>query len=428
MADPLEVLREPVFPIAPDPSFAAQLHARVERALNLPKGAPMATTTVTRLEADAATAPTEDGVVPYLAVHDAAGALDWYVAAFGARRLGEPIVMPDGRIGHAELEIAGGRVMLSDAYPEIGVVAPEPGAGVTFSLHANVADVDVATDRAVRAGAVLERAPADYPYGRNAVVRDPFGHRWMLASPAPVPAPAPEGGRPRQGDIGYVSLWVPDVERAAAFFSSVLGWRYGPASGPQGRQVEGLTLHHGLWGGEARSSLFLCLSVDDVAVAAERVRAGGGTASVPSAEPYGLLSECTDDQGMRFALFEPPAGSDGGRGPANGDRHGDISYITVEVADSAKFRAFFGAVAGWRFSRGRVEDGWGVDDVVPMTGVQGGHAHATGVPMYRVDDIAAAVERVRAAGGAATEPEAQPYGLTSECTDDQGTRFSLGQH
>ena len=48
--------------------------------------------------------------------------------------------------------------------------------------------------------------------------------------------------------------------------------------------------------------------------------------------------------------------------------------------------------------------------------------------MYRVDDIAAAVERVRAAGGTATDPVAQPYGWTSECVDDQGTRFSLGEH
>jgi predicted enzyme related to lactoylglutathione lyase len=48
--------------------------------------------------------------------------------------------------------------------------------------------------------------------------------------------------------------------------------------------------------------------------------------------------------------------------------------------------------------------------------------------MYRVDDIHAAVERVRAEGGSATDPERQPYGLSSTCVDDQGTRFYLGQH
>jgi predicted enzyme related to lactoylglutathione lyase len=47
--------------------------------------------------------------------------------------------------------------------------------------------------------------------------------------------------------------------------------------------------------------------------------------------------------------------------------------------------------------------------------------------MYLVDDIGAAVERVRAAGGTASDPERQPYGVTSDCVDDQGTRFYLGQ-
>ena len=52
-----------------------------------------------------------------------------------------------------------------------------------------------------------------------------------------------------------------------------------------------------------------------------------------------------------------------------------------------------------------------------MVGISGGHARATIVPMYRVDDIAAAVSAVRSAGGTATDPEVQPYGITSTCTD-----------
>jgi len=60
--------------------------------------------------------------------------------------------------------------------------------------------------------------------------------------------------------------------------------------------------------------------------------------------------------------------------------------------------------------------------------MHGGHERATAVPMYRVDDIATAVSRVRAGGGTATDPQTQPYGLMSECTDDQGTHFYLGQH
>jgi len=62
-----------------------------------------------------------------------------------------------------------------------------------------------------------------------------------------------------------------------------------------------------------------------------------------------------------------------------------------------------------------------------MVGLHGGHDVATTVPMYRVDDIATAVDAVRRAGGTATDPEVMPYGTTATCVDDQGTRFYLGQ-
>ena len=46
--------------------------------------------------------------LPYLTVGDARAAIAWYRDAFAARVLGEPVVMDDGRIGHAELALAGG--------------------------------------------------------------------------------------------------------------------------------------------------------------------------------------------------------------------------------------------------------------------------------------------------------------------------------
>ena len=126
-------------------------------------------------------------------------------------------------------------------------------------------------------------------------------------------------------------------------------------------------------------------------------------------------------------MFTPPGGTTAASAhPAPGA--GDVSYITMEVVDSVRTRAFYGSVLGWRFTPGTIADGWQVEDIVPMTGLSGGHEAATTVPMYRVDDVAAAVDAARRAGGTATDPEAQPYGLTSSCADDQGTRFYLGQH
>jgi predicted enzyme related to lactoylglutathione lyase len=240
-------------------------------------------------------------------------------------------------------------------------------------------------------------------------------------------SPTPQPGL-RHGDVGYVSLWVPDAERAAAFFAEVLGWRYAPAGGHASRQVEGQTLHHGLWGGIDPPTLFCCYAVDNIAAATARVEAAGGRAKAPHAEPYGLVADCSDDQGVRFALFELPGGATSRPSlPLQGNRPGDLAYITMEVVDATRARAFYGQVLGWRFFGGRVADGWQVDDVVPMVGISGGHQSATTVPMYRVADIAAAVGIVRAAGGTATVPESQPYGVTAACTDDQGVRFYLGQ-
>jgi predicted enzyme related to lactoylglutathione lyase len=116
------------------------------------------------------------------------------------------------------------------------------------------------------------------------------------------------------------------------------------------------------------------------------------------------------------------------RGPVNGVRPGDVSYLTLQVVDGARAREFYAAVFGWEFTPGHSPDGWEPADVVPMTGMHGGHAWATAIAMYRVDDITAAVARVRANGGTAIDPQTQPYGQMSECTDDQGTHFYLGQH
>ncbi len=112
----------------------------------------------------------------------------------------------------------------------------------------------------------------------------------------------------------------------------------------------------------------------------------------------------------------------------NGERSGDVSYITMHVRDSLVAREFYGHVLGWEFEHGRIEDGWGPSGVSTMFGLSGGHESELTWPMYRVDDIGEAVARVRLAGGSATDPEEQPYGWTSECFDDQGMRFGLGQH
>jgi predicted enzyme related to lactoylglutathione lyase len=431
MPDPFDALRAPVTPVEPDPAFAARLRARLERALALPEGVAVTDIAVQPVAAPSSPVPEEHGgAVPYLAVRGARAALDWYAQVLGARLRGEPIIMPDGRVGHAELELAGGVIYLAEEHPEIGVRAPQPG-GVPVSLVLTVADVDDVVESAVAAGARLDRGPYEGYGHRNATVTDPYGHRWMLQAPLPA-AGASAGTALRQGDVGYASLWVPDVVRAAAFYGAVLGLEYVPDHDSRGRQAVDLTPPQGLWESADRPTLFCSYVVDDAAEAVARVRAAGGQASEPVRQPYGLSADCVDADGVRFAVHQPPAAAPGAEGvpsAATGlaGRDGDLIYVTLEVADPARTLAFYGAVLGWRSHPGRTPGGWQVEGTTPMIGVSGGHAEVAGVPVWQVTDVAAAVGRVRAAGGTSTEPHAEPYGLVAECTDDQGTRFSLTQ-
>ena len=419
MADPLDVLATPVEPVRPSDAFAAGLRARLERALSLPEGVAVSELNLTETSDEVATSSSVPvGVVPYLAVDGGRRAIEWYATALGAREVGERYEYEDGLIGHAEMTVHGATFYLSDSAPGLGVEAISPDDSVHTSLVLSVPDVDAATDRTIEAGARLERPPTDYPYGRMSVIRDPFGHRWMLESPVTATASS-EVDPIRHGDIGFVSVHVPDVERARRFYGAVLGWEFAP----DGRFVTNTSLPQGLWATEGTPTLLCSYAVGSVDAAVDAVRAAGGTATEPDDRPYGRTSDCVDDQGMAFAVYE--ARPDNARPAPNGTRPGDLAYVTCEVGDSTRARAFYGAVLGWRFDPGRVEDGWNVEGPAPMAGLAGGGAGVV-TPMWRVEDIGAAVGRVREAGGTATEPQ-QPYGLASECVDDQGTRFWLGQ-
>lgn len=415
MTDPLDALREPSRPVDLDPRFARRLRERLERALLDPKEDEMSATTTT------APARTARSITAYLAVVDTAAALDFYTAAFGGVRRGEPITMPDGRIGHAEIALGDSVLMMADEFPELGLAAPVSRGGPSQSLVLEVADPDAVVDRAIVAGARLERPVADSPYGRGGVVVDPSGHRWM------VTRAATRG--PRAGDVGYASLWTRDIEAAQRFYAAVLGWTTTAGSAPQGRQVTNLATPLGIWGGRPRGTLFVCWAVPDVDAAVELVRAAGGTAEAPTDEPYGRLANCVDDQGLAFAVFTPPGGP--GAAPDT-TRPGELTYLILQLPDSGRARAFYGTVLGWRFVPGRAAGNWNVlvdsGDTHPRAGLSSGPGEPTVVPMFAVADIAAAVVAVRAAGGTADDPALAGYGTSSACVDDQDAQFWLVQY
>jgi PhnB protein len=120
-------------------------------------------------------------LTPYLSVRGGVQALDWYKKAFGAKeRMRMP--GPDGKIGHAELQFGDCVLMLSDEFPGMNT-SPATLNGTTCSLLLYVKDVDAAYKKAVDAGAAAKAPPENKFYGdRMAVIADPFGHVWCLAT------------------------------------------------------------------------------------------------------------------------------------------------------------------------------------------------------------------------------------------------------
>jgi PhnB protein len=120
-------------------------------------------------------------VTPYMTVDGAAEAIRWYGQAFGAT---EALRLPMGdKIGHAEIRIGDSFVMLSDEWPDMGMLGPKSRGGTTMSLMIYVDDSDAVFARAIEAGATEERPVQDQFYGdRSGTLVDPFGHRWTIST------------------------------------------------------------------------------------------------------------------------------------------------------------------------------------------------------------------------------------------------------
>lgn len=420
--DPLAALRDPTGPVDPDPAFATALRARLEQALlNPTEDTAMTTATTTGTTSAGASHAGPDPaaarlhtLTPYLAVTDASAAVAFYVTAFGAARRGEPITMPDGRIGHAEVLLGDSVLMLAEEFPEMGLIAPVTRGGVSQSLRLEVADPDAVVAAALAAGGTLERPVTDSPYGRGGVLLDPSGHRWMVSREAPAARP---------GDVVYASMWRPDVAAAARFYAAVLGWRIQGAAPDPGRHAVGLSLPVGFWGAPGHPTTLLCFSVPDVDAAVALVRAAGGTADEPRDTRAGRRVNCVDDQGLRFAL------SDHGT-PPDPTEPGGLGYAELRVPDATAARAFYSTVLGWRFVPGTRPGYWhmtGGDGMTrPVMGLSGGHGEPVVVPTFTVPDLTATAAAVRAAGGTVDEPAAG-HDPVLVGTDDQGGLVAFQQ-
>jgi uncharacterized glyoxalase superfamily protein PhnB/catechol 2,3-dioxygenase-like lactoylglutathione lyase family enzyme len=206
------------------------------------------------------------------------------------------------------------------------------------------------------------------------------------------------------GTIGHAELGLGD---AVLMFSEASDlWPDVPVRAPDSPATFSHSLH---------------LQVDDVDATTERARHSGASVErAPADQPYGRGSVIVDPFGHRWMLLRPPPG-------VTRLRQGDVANVTMMASDAQRAKEFYEAVLQVPFAPAHPGT-WRTAETRPPLGIFSTRGAEPEVQLtFRVDDIAATAERVRAAGGRADEPEHRPFGLTAECTDDQGMTFRLWQ-
>ena len=133
-------------------------------------------------------------VVPYLTVSDGASAIAFYKKGLAAKEIMRMPAEDGRRLMHAQVEINGHAVYLSDDFPEFAdgkSRTPDRLGGTSVGMFIQLKapkEVDQWISRAAKAGASVTMPAADQFWGdRFGVVTDPFGHSWQFGAPLPKP-------------------------------------------------------------------------------------------------------------------------------------------------------------------------------------------------------------------------------------------------
>jgi len=440
----------PVFEIVrdlrelPRPNFKARLKADLERRISM---------------ASSAKAVPESRVTatPYLSVRGASAAISFYEKALGATEVSR-IDQPDGRIGHAELNIGGARIYLADEFPEIGFKSPESLGGSPIHINLDVPDVDESARRMVAAGATVVRPVKDQFYGdRSGQFLDPFGYTWTLStrkedlSPeemqrradtenaaAPPPKFIREGFRTVTPYliIPHAADWVDFVKQAFGAEEHFRAKRPG---------AEDVIMHAEVKIGDSMIELAeanpqfpatpctLLLRVTDPDAVYARAIEGGATAFDPVADhDYGSRGGTVQDtSGNRWHIFTPTPGSDLFATFRTVTPHlyaGEpvrlIEFIEKAFGGREVYRA---EMPGGGIPHAQVRIG---DSIVALAGGRGPYTPMPSTLHLYVRDTDAMYEQALAAGATSIQPPAdQPYGDRSAgVTDPFGNRWFIATH
>jgi len=310
--------------LLPRQEFKAQLKTKLERSTR------MATTT-TQPAASKLVNPIPEGyhsLTPHLCIKGVASAIEFYKQALGATEVMR-LRMPDGRIGHAEIQVGTSRIMLSDEFPDFGNRGPEAYGGSPVIIHLYVEDVDALAARVRAAGIKMDVADQDYG-DRSGNFTDPYGHKWSISTHKAeikfrdyLSLYGPEGkhgtaagkmlveeltAKAKPVPKGFFTatphLTVPDGAKAIEFYKKAFGARENEAmrfSDPDGRIA-----HAEIWIGDSPlmlageapdygrrspealggSPVIIDLSVENVDEVAGAAIAAGAKALIPVADQF----------------------------------------------------------------------------------------------------------------------------------------------
>ena len=113
---------------------------------------------------------------------------------------------------------------------------------------------------------------------------------------------------------------------------------------------------------------------------------------------------------------------------------GELKFFEIGVADTARARAFYGSLFGWRFEPVPAGDGFEITTPNIRGGMHGDDAGAAPYVFFEVREMERALDRVRELGGTVEESDVEGYdenisrfGRFKLCRDDQGSPFGLHQ-
>jgi predicted enzyme related to lactoylglutathione lyase len=297
-SDPLDTLRSPITPLAPDAAFAADLRGRLVRAVPIPskKEPPMRTEPTTRPRNGV-----RSGDVSYitLGLPDLVRGRAFYGAVLGWH------FSPGSTEQGAQVD---------DIVPMMGLWGGEQPVGGQVHgavLGFRVDDIDAAV-AAVRAHGGTVSDPHREPYALAAEGHDDQGIPFYLHEMSSTTRDSDPGDRGFQnggveGDVSYLTMVVPDLDVARAFYGGVFHWTFNTGRAG-GAQVTGVAPQIGMTtqpeAGPATPGVIVCYRVDDIRAAVHRVTDEGGQAREVAQRPYGLESLCVDDQGTPFYLHQ----------------------------------------------------------------------------------------------------------------------------